>query len=56
MLLEEQIALLERSVKEKTQEYDYAAQCVSDSEGERDRFRAQVAAARSSAFFRLKKS
>ena len=43
-LLEEQNALLEKSVKEKTQEYDYAALCVRDAEEERDRFRAQLAA------------
>lgn len=43
-LLEQRIALLEKSINEKGQEYDYAAQCVSDAEEERDRFRSQLVA------------
>lgn len=44
-LLEQQVARLERTVAEKSQEYDYAARCVSDAEEERDRYRAQLYAA-----------
>jgi len=44
-LLEQQVARLERAVKEKIQEYDYAARCVSDAEEEKDRYRAQLYAA-----------
>jgi len=49
-LLEEQNALLEKSVKEKIQEYDYASKCVVDVEDERDRFRAQLAATKQRVF------
>lgn len=44
-LLEQQVARLERAVKEKIQEYDYAARCVAEAEDERNRYRAQVYAA-----------
>lgn len=43
-LLEEQVSLLEKLVGEKSQEYEYAADCVRDTEDECARLRAQLLA------------